>query len=62
MHNSDFDRETEARILRSGKRYKLEGKESNTDGEWNNYLESTTVTSLWGELEEYNVTKPMTPK
>ena len=48
MHNRDFNRDTEVGILRSGKRYKLEGKERNADGEWNNYLENTTITSLWG--------------
>lgn len=62
MHNSDFDRDTEAIILRSGKRYRLEGKESNTDGDWNSYLEDTTITSLWGESKEYSEKRPTTPE
>jgi len=38
MLNRDFYIENEVGILRSGKGYKLEGKERNADREWNNYL------------------------
>lgn len=62
MHNRDFDKETEAGLLRSGKRYNLEGKESNADREWNNYLENTTITALWGDLEDHSVKRPTIPK
>jgi len=62
MHNRDFDREHEAGILRSGKRYKSEGKESNTERECNSYLENTTIPSLWGDSEDHSVQRPTTPE
>jgi len=54
MQSKDFDGENEVGILRSGKRYKLEETKRNVDGDWNNYLESTSDTSLWCDSEGHN--------
>lgn len=40
----------------------MEGKERNADEEWNIYLESTTITSLWGDSEDRSVKRPTTPE
>jgi len=49
MQDKDFDRENEVVTLRSGKRYKLEEKKKNADGEWNSYIEGTSNSSLWSD-------------
>jgi len=62
MPNRDFNRESEVITLRSGKRYKLEGKKRNTDGECKRYLEGTSNTSLWSDLEDHSVKRSETPE
>lgn len=64
MPKNDFDEEDDVGTLRSGKRYKLEGKKRNADGECKIYLEGNYNTSLWSDLEDHSkwIKKPETPE
>jgi len=64
MPNRDFDGENEVGTLRNRKRYKLEGKKRNVDGECKKYLEGTSNTSLWSDSEDHSdrVKRFETPK
>lgn len=54
MPSRDSDEANEIGNLHNGKRYKLEGRKRNVDGECKKYLESNYNTTLWNDLEDHS--------